>query len=164
MGRRPTLPPLYAPPPPPPGYWNPEVFLSGRAGGKTTQALLWVQRGVRVKGYPGWSRVLLMPNVQLEVGMRTWAATPEAIAYAEQNHDPILADMEQPRFDSWWSCIPDWSHRVYDYRTWAESRHASRDTEVRIDEINMLWSRIFDVPGRVTGFTMTGTTWEPEDD
>lgn len=163
MGRRPTLGPLYGLPDGPMLPRYPQVLVRPRMGGKSTHALSWVQRGERVKGYPGWSRVLVVPNVNLDVTMRGWQATPEAIAYAKRNHDPMLLTEPHPSFDSWWSCIPDWSHRVFDYRSWANARGAVQTTEVRVDEINMLWD-FLQLPGTVTGFTMTAEEWQPEDD
>ncbi len=39
-----------------------EVFVSPRGGGKTYQSLKWLTEGHALDTYPGWSRVLIVPN------------------------------------------------------------------------------------------------------
>ena len=46
----------------------PLVYAAGRQAGKTTMALDWVKQGVRTDGYPGWTRVLVVPtHAQLDI-------------------------------------------------------------------------------------------------
>jgi hypothetical protein len=41
-----------------------QVYVSGRQGGKTHEAVRWVLKGAKRRGYPGWTRVMLVTDVQ----------------------------------------------------------------------------------------------------
>jgi hypothetical protein len=47
-----------------------KVIAAARKTGKTQQAVDWVLEGERVHGYPGWSRVLLVHNLEEVVRLR----------------------------------------------------------------------------------------------
>lgn len=47
-----------------------KVIAAGRKTGKTQQVVDWVLEGERVHGYPGWSRVLLVHNLEEVVRLR----------------------------------------------------------------------------------------------
>jgi hypothetical protein len=87
-----------------------EVLLRGRGGGKSTAAMRWVAEGKRVKGYPGWSRVLVVANRSMWEHLR----------------------------GEWWARLEDFDHRVYTFESWRRSRGANGDTEVRLDNAEFL--------------------------
>lgn len=112
------------------------LLATGRSAGKTTQAISWVSNGERVRGYPGWSRVLVVQNQQ----MLTWT----------KSH--------------WWGELEDFDHRVYDPQTWLNARAIRPETEVCIDDLDaLLRGRVsFWFPGQIVAATMTAEPWEPQ--
>lgn len=124
------------------------VMVRGRQQGKTTAALEWVAQGQRMGAYPGWTRVLVVATVQMEMDMRGWK---DAAGVA------------------WWDRIEDWSHRVYDQITWAGRFRSYRvGPEVLVDDLTLCllhcggeMPRIFKYD-RVVGFTVNGKIWDPQ--
>lgn len=82
--------------------------------GKTTTVMDWVQRGVLVPGYPGWSRVLVVPT---------------------------MAMLDLLRRD-YWSSMEDFSHRVYGWPEWSHAHGVAETTQVCIDNAEWLFPRI----------------------
>lgn len=87
-----------------------EVLVRGRGGGKSTVAMRWVADGKRVRGYPGWSRVLVVANRSM--------------------FDCLRRD--------WWSQLEDFDHRVYVFKEWRRAHGVNPDTEVRLDNAEWL--------------------------
>ena len=87
-----------------------KVLTRDRGQGKTWNAIDWLLDGRRVRGYPGWSRVLIEPNRAMFVAVRT----------------------------DWWPLIEDFDHRVYMHDEWRRARGASLNTEVVIDNAEYL--------------------------
>jgi hypothetical protein len=83
------------------------VMVADRGAGKTTELVRWVLDGTMANSYPGWSRVLVVANLQRYRAL----------------------DQE------WRERIEDFDHRVCDYRTWVTARNVDGDTEVVIDEL-----------------------------
>jgi hypothetical protein len=91
----------------------------------------WVKEGVRVSGYPGWSRVAIVIN--------------------RRRHDQLR--------DQYWFDLADFDHRVYTMRDIQMGRFTSLDTAYRLDDLNEMLFNFF--PGlNIDGFTITATTWE----
>ena len=112
------------------------AFAALRAAGKTWQAMAWVSHGERVRGYPGWSRVLVVPTI-------------EQVQY--------LKDI------GYWRRLEDFDHRVYSLREWAEARGVNSDTEVCIDNLDLLLpSGLPRLPGRIVAVTMTAHAWRQQ--
>ena len=86
------------------------VLTRDRGRGKTWNAIEWLLDGHRVRGYPGWSRVLVEPNRAMFMRVR----------------------------EDWWSQIEDFDHRVYTHDEWRRSRGSSPGTEVVIDNAEYL--------------------------
>lgn len=111
------------------------LLHTGRQAGKTTQAMAWVSHGVEAKGYPGWSRVLVV------------------IHFAEFNRLK----------NEYWSKLEDFDHRVYTYVEWAEAVHVHPETEVCIDNLDILLGFVdLSIPGRIVAATITAQEWEPQ--
>ena len=113
-----------------------QLLAVDRRAGKTTQAFAWVSHGVRTDTYPGWSRVLVLPN---------------------------LAMMEHHRVD-WWPRLEDFDHRVYTAEDWegVYRGHRLDDVEVCIDDLDHFLRRgIGRLPGRIVAATITAWPWEP---
>jgi hypothetical protein len=116
---------------------RPELRLLARdrGEGKTTQAFAWVSNGKKVGGYPGWSRVLVLPNWQ-------------------------IFDHHRKEY---WPLLEDYDHRVYAFEDWMNSMGANHDTDVCIDEINLLLGAQFrHMPGRLVAATITAWPWEEQ--
>jgi len=43
---------------------NTQVLVSARGGGKTYRSIEWLIEGEKIDGWPGWSRVLVVPTAQ----------------------------------------------------------------------------------------------------
>jgi hypothetical protein len=112
------------------------LLATGRTAGKTTQAIAWLSNGERVRGYPGWSRVLVVQNQQ----MLQWT----------KSH--------------WWGDLEDFDHRVYDLQTWLNARSVRPETEVCLDDLDaLLRGRMLGwIPGQLVAATMTAAPWEPQ--
>ena len=109
-----------------------EVLVAERAHGKTTESILWLADAERIDTYPGWTRVLVVPT--------------EAMAGHIRNE--------------FRSRVPNIERRVFSFDEWATIRGVSQRVEVRIDELGMLLTKVFGImPGRITGFTITGVPW-----
>lgn len=112
------------------------LLLGDRQTGRTTQAFNWVSHGVEVPGYPGWSRVLLIPTLQrFEVHRETW-----------------------------WSQLEDYDHRVYELDDWIRAHGVRSDVEVCIDDLDYVIAAGFSiphVPGHLVCATFYGAPWEP---
>lgn len=108
------------------------LLAADRATGKTTQAFAWVSHGERVDGYPGWSRVLVLP---------TRAAFDVARPARRHGGRSPRAATTTPR-------------------VWMRAQGCRHDTEVCLDEMNMMMDvNLFRVPGHVVAATMTA--WRP---
>lgn len=81
------------------------LLATGRANGKTFKAIQWVLEGHEVSGYPGWSRVMIVPNLQ---------------------------QFEHIRKD-WWEKIEDFDHRIYTAEDWRNAHNVQGSTEVCLD-------------------------------
>lgn len=131
-------------------YPDKKVLVLPRQGGKTTQALKWVEGGEKCDGYPGWTRVLIVPSVEMDLFMRKMVAesTPT-----------------RPLRQTWWSLLEDWSHRVFPLQDFERGRFPSRDTEYAIDDFDLMLARDPQLLGkvvslyRVTHLTITGEAW-----
>lgn len=113
------------------------LLATDRAEGKTTAAFAWVSNGVKVGGYPGWSRVLVLP-------------TYDQFTYHRREY---------------WPRLEDYDHRVYVIDDWATAMGANHTTEVCVDELGMLLGdrRLLRMPGRLVAATMTAWPWEHEE-
>jgi hypothetical protein len=112
------------------------LLATDRRRGKTTQAFAWVSNGVRTGGYPGWSRVLVLPN------FKNW----------------------QYHRSEYWGRLEDFDHRVYDFPTWAAARGCHPDTEVCVEELQYALGdySLNRLPGWVVAATMTAWPWEQQ--
>lgn len=144
-------------------YPDKQVMVRPRQAGKTNDALKWVFGGERCKGYPGWTRVLIAPSVQMETYMRRMAC-PSDIQERLVNQGKELPT-------SWWQAMEDWSHRVYaleEFRNGAHGFRPASETEWCIDDFDLCLSRaphvIGEVIGRfkVTRLILTGEDWSNE--
>lgn len=107
------------------------VLIAGRQEGKTTQLMNWVKDGVMVAGYPGWSRVAIVPN--------------------RQRHDYVKS--------IYWNLIEDFDHRVYTLLDIQEGLFPSRNTSYRVDDLDEILPAFF--PGIILeGFTITAENWD----
>ena len=110
-----------------------QLLVADRRRGKTTQAFAWVSQGVPVPGYPGWSRVLLIPTLQ-----RFWTHRR-----------------------TFWSKLEDYDHRVYHMDEWAYAIGVRGDTEVCIDDLDyILRDGVGQIPGLIVAATITAQPWE----
>ena len=110
-----------------------KVLMTGRQEGKTTQLMAWVKGGVNVAGYPGWSRVAIVPN--------------------KERHDYVK--------HIYWNQIEDFDHRVYTLREIQQGHFPSRNTTYRLDDFDELIHILF--PGIIIdGFTITASVWNDE--
>jgi hypothetical protein len=108
-----------------------KALVLHRQEGKTTQLMGWVKDGVRVEGYPGWSRV--------------------AVVIDRRRHDRLK--------HQYWDEMEDFDHRVYTLREIQTGRLPRMyNTAYRLDDLDAVLSYFF--PGlNIDGFTMTGSTW-----
>jgi hypothetical protein len=110
-----------------------EALVTGRQEGKTTRLMSWVKCGIQVEGYPGWSRVAIVPN--------------------RARHDYMRS--------IYWKLIDDFDHRVYTLLEVQQGHFPSRNTSYRLDDLDE-FIPIF-LPGIIIeGFTMTGSLWDEE--
>lgn len=123
------------------------LLHAGRCTGKTTQALAWLSHGERVRGYPGWSRVLLVHDLaEIERLRGEWGA---------HVRDHETGDRRQR--------LEDFDRRVYVLHDWVRALVTS-DVDVCIDNLDlMLHLKDFTrFPGRVVAATITAEPWEPQ--
>ena len=107
------------------------VLVTGRQEGKTTRFMEWVKGGVKVKDYPGWSRVGVVVDER---------------AYLDVKRQ-------------YWGDIEDFDHRVYQIKEFERGHFVSRETLYRIDNFDMVLWDILHLPN-LDGFTMTALPWE----
>lgn len=115
-----------------------KLLLADRRSGRTTQAFNWVSHGVEVNGYPGWSRVLLIPTLQR---------------------------FEHHRKE-WWSRLYDYDHRVYTLEDWNGAFGVRTDVELCIDDLElaiMMGISLNRLRGRLVCATFYGAPWEAVD-
>jgi len=109
-----------------------------RAEGKTTQAMAWLSNGDRVAHYPGWSRVLVVPNLQRVQHIR----------------------------DQYWRRLEDFDHRVYSCDEWRRAQGVHHDVEVCIDDLDWFLGTgqpLAAFPGHIVCATMTAWPWEQQE-
>ena len=107
-----------------------EILFTGRQEGKTTRLMNWVNDGERIEGYPGWSRVAIVPN--------------------RARHNDIKR--------MYWNELEDFDHRVYTLLEIQQGHFPNRDTSYRLDDLDEFLTIFF--PGIwVSGFTITGSLW-----
>ena len=112
-----------------------QLLVTDRREGKTTQAFNWVSHGKPTKTYPGWSRVLVVATLQLQVIHK----------------------------DPWWAKLEDYDHRVFFAEEWEGMYRGHRldDIEVCLDDLDHFLRRgIGRLPGRIVAATMTAWPWE----
>lgn len=108
-----------------------KALVLHRQEGKTTQLMDWVKDGVRVEGYPGWSRV--------------------AVVTDRRCHDRLKT--------VYWNLVEDFDHRVYTQMELQRGNFTGHNTAYRLDDLDSFLFKSF--PGlNIDGFTMTGSTWE----
>ena len=107
-----------------------KALVLHRREGKTTQLLDWVKGGVRVEGYPGWSRV--------------------AVVIDRRRHDRLK--------HQYWGEMEGFDHRVYTLTEIQRGHFTGFHTAYRLDDLDAFLFNFF--PGlNIDGFTMTGSTW-----
>lgn len=145
-------------------YPNKQVLVRPRQAGKSTDALRWVAKGTKCAGYPGWTRVLIVPSLEMEKYMRKMPA-PRDIA------EQVVRLTDMPAPESWWQCLPDWAHRVYaleEFRNGANGFRPSGETEWCVDDFDLCVSRDIHAMAtiitrfKVTRLTFTGAEWTDE--
>jgi hypothetical protein len=115
------------------------AFVGDRRSGKSTQLLWWVLDGKKASGYPGWTRVLVTPSMQMAEVTKRMAV--------------------ELRPDTTWGDL-DLAHRIYSLHEW-ENAHGVRDeTKVAFDNVEFMLPK---VPGRVTALSMTGIAYHLPD-
>lgn len=103
-----------------------DVVVRDRQEGKTTDALRWLADGKRCPGYPGWTRVLVVTDVQ-------------AFLYVKRMSGP---------FD-------DLDHRIYFLADWQRA-HVTGHPEVWLDDAERHLHGLLQGRGRLVGVSMTG--------
>ncbi len=61
---------------------GPRVLVRPRRAGKTHEAIQWVLEGHRIDTYPGWSRVLIVPDMRQADELRA-AGNPHGLDYRQ---------------------------------------------------------------------------------
>jgi hypothetical protein len=113
-------------------------FGEGRGAGRTTALLEWVLEGRRCPGYPGWTRVMVVPTIQRELQLR--------------KEIPQLVGLSFQAFE-------DWSHRVFAFEDWQHSANVSPPTQVMIDGLeDVLPGLGWNAPGSLVGFAINTDT------
>jgi len=109
-----------------------KALILHRQEGKTTQLMDWVKDGVRVEGYPGWSRV--------------------AVVIQRHRLDRLKRQ--------YWAEMADFDHRVYTLEEVQRGHFRDQyNTAYRLDDLDAFMFYFF--PGlNIDGFTMTGSLWE----
>ena len=108
-----------------------KALVLHRQEGKTTQLMDWVKDGVRVEGYPGWSRVVVVID--------------------RQRHDRLK--------HQYWDEMEDFDHRVYTLREIQTGHFTGFHTAYRLDDLDAFLPVFF--PGLLLdGFTMTASSWD----
>lgn len=111
-----------------------KILIKERGEGKTTVLMNWIKKGERVRDYPGWSRVAVILNERSYLDLKR----------------------------QYWGEIEDFDHRVYQLIEFDRGRFGFReDIEYRIDDMDLFIRQFFHIPN-ITGFTITGSTWEDE--
>jgi hypothetical protein len=109
------------------------VLMAGRGEGKTTALMGWVEGGVQVSGYPGWSRVAIVAN--------------------RQRHDWLKS--------KYWAVMEDFDHRVYTLDEIKDGHFTGRSTAYRLDDLNDFLGTLFHwLP--IDGFTITASGWDDD--
>jgi len=90
------------------------VIARPRQSGKTTDVIEWLRGGERTGGYPGWTRVMLVPTRQ-------------------------MVDLLRHQI---WNTLEDFDHRVYSFEEWSHAHNVHADTEVMVDNIEWVIPRI----------------------
>jgi len=103
-----------------------DLYVGGRASGKTQRLLDWVLQGVEADGYPGWSRVLIVPTMEQLEDMRE-----------RVRHRCVKGGIE-------WAEI-DFSHRIYAWEEWRTANRAvlNPETEIALDNVDFYFPSIF---------------------
>lgn len=110
------------------------VLIAGRQEGKTTKLMAWVNEGIAVERYPGWSRIAVVAN--------------------RQRHNQLKSE--------YWRLIEDFDHRVYTFDDIKEGRFPSKETVYRIDDLDAFLPIMF--PNMcLDGFTITAKGWDEDD-
>ena len=121
------------------------TLWGGKKGnGKTTTMLAWLFGGEKVEGYPGWSRVMLVPGPGVD-HLEEIKPAFKAMAEAKAESD----DVETPE----WGEL-DFSHRVYTVQEWQKASNLAGDTEVAIDGVDRIPWRLEEIKGQVVAITM----------
>lgn len=123
---------------------TPTLYAGPKGNGKTTTLLAWLFGGERVDGYPGWSRVLLVPGPgveHVEELKPAFKAMAEAKAESEDVETPEWAEL-------------DFAHRVYTVAEWQKAGNLVPDTELAIDGIDRIPWRLEEMRGTVVMMAM----------
>jgi hypothetical protein len=99
---------------------NISVLVGGRAAGRTTRLIEWVLDGEKAQGYPGWTRVMVVPT------MRELDALRDIVHKRVGEHVP-------------WGEI-DFSHRFYAWAEWRNVGMVNPQTQVGIDDLDRILS------------------------
>lgn len=110
------------------------IIAGGRQSGKSHRLIEWLLAGEQVSGYPGWSRVVVVPDIQQEQHLKKVISTRCGVDLPE------------------WPDL-DIGHRLYHLQDWQTAHGVNPETEVAFDNAEWMLPR---VPGRVTKVSMTG--------
>jgi phage terminase large subunit-like protein len=113
------------------------LLVGDRQSGKTTALLDWVLDGEPCSGYPGWTRVLIVPTIADDRRLR------EMVGERAQREGKEWADY-------------DFTHRIYAWPEWAKAHGVHPDTEVMVDGLDRLLSAAGFSRGRWAGFSLDG--------
>jgi hypothetical protein len=121
-----------------------ELIIGGRRYGKTTQALEWVDQAERIKGYPFWSRVLLVVNSHEADRLRK-----------------LLRDRAEARGEGDPAGLI--YNKVYCVEEWKTAKVGANDVDVMLDNADLVLASLFNRRGsRLAGATWTARD-QPED-
>lgn len=142
------------------------LLHTGRAAGKTTQAMAWVSQGVPTTGYICTRREHTHYGQPIEYDeIEVCNARPRASSYPGWTRVLVVvhfAEFERLKKE-WWSRLEDFDHRVYSYTEWVEAHNVHPQTEVCIDNLDILLGFAdLRVPGRIVAATITAQEWEPQ--
>jgi hypothetical protein len=115
-------------------------YVGDRRSGKTTELIWWMYHGQKMPGtYPGWSRVIVTPSVQMAQVTKRMAA--------------------KLRSDKEWGDL-DLSHRIYSLHEWETAHGVHPDVKVALDNMEFMLPRL---PGRLSMVSMTGMAYHLPD-
>jgi hypothetical protein len=114
-----------------------EWYISNRQEGKTQDLIDWVKQGVRTSHYPGWSRIIVVPD--MEQAQRLRGGDPKTNKYGLEYHQVFY--------------VSEWLHA---YGTLDDPI-----VEIGVDNVDMILARLLNNPaGRVVRATATGKVLE----